>query len=72
MSNSVSLDEYRKRRFPDPDAIMAEMQHTIDTVESEMERDIMFALLSAFESGDIVVTRSKEGDLQYALPENEV
>ena len=72
MDNVISLDAYRARRFPKGDEIVSEMEHIIKTVESEMERDIMTALLSAFETGDIVVTRSKDGDLQYALPDCEV
>jgi hypothetical protein len=67
MNNVISLDAYRARRFPKGDEIVTEMEHIIKTVESEMERDIMMALLIAYKDGEIEVTRSKDGDLQYSL-----
>jgi hypothetical protein len=67
MDNVISLDAYRARRFPKGDEIVSEMEHIIKTVESEMERDIMMALLIAYKDGEIEVTRDKDGDLQYSL-----
>ena len=67
MNNVISLDAYRARRFPKGDEIVTEMEHIIKTVESEMERDIMMALLIAYKDGEIEVTRNKDGDLQYSL-----